>query len=580
LNAAKGNSEPAIMKNPFHIANPFVKLIISLIIIVIAAYLLSVYFFRIDLTSEKRYTLSAFSKLSLKELDTVVHVKVYLDGDLNIPFRKMQQRLKETLDEFKVYAGDNLEYEIINLFAGKDSKAINDEVDKLVEKGLKPTNILAKDKEGGTSEKLVIPGALIQYKGLEIPVNLLKNNPGAGAEENINNSIQAFEFEFMRVISSLSSDKTEKIAFLEGHGEYDEYHVGDITRELGWYFQVDRGRINGVPGILDPYAAVVIAGPTMPFGEQDKFVLDQYLMQGGKLLWFIDMVNASIDSIREGGSTIGLIRMLNIDDLLFRYGARINPVLIQDVQCNMIPVNLALAGNPTDFRPVPWLYSPLLFAPDNHAITRNLNMVKTEFAGCIDTIEARKGIRKTVLLKTSQISRKVAAPVVINIEEVRIPLKQEQFSEPFLPVAVLLEGPFESVFKNRMVSELFPDSAVQVIETGVPSSVLVVADADMIRNDIRPTPQGVLISPLGLDRYTQQTYGNKEFIVNAIQFMTGHEGLIKLRSRELTLRLLDKSKIKEDRRKWVLINTILPPLVVIVAGLIYSWIRRKKYSGI
>ncbi|MFO7371173.1 MAG: gliding motility-associated ABC transporter substrate-binding protein GldG [Bacteroidales bacterium] len=566
------------MKKPLTISNPYLKLSLSIVLVVVAAWLLSVYFFRIDLTSEKRYTLSQFSKKTLRELDTVVVVKVYLDGDLNIPFRKMQQRLRETLEEFQVYSGSKLEYEIINPFKGKDAKAVDKNLDELISKGLKPTNILAKDKEGGTSEKLVLPGALIYYKGLETPVNLLKNNPAAGAEENINNSIQAFEFEFIRIISSLSAGSVEKIAFIEGHGEYNEFQVGDITRELGWYFQVDRGKINGTPGILNQYKAVVIAGPTLPFSEQDKFVLDQYLMEGGRVLWFVDMVNASLDSIKEGGATIALIRMLNIEDLLFRYGARINPVLVQDGQCSMIPVNLALAGNPPDFRPVPWLYSPLLNAPSNHPVTRNLNMIRSEFSGCIDTIEARKGIRKTALLSTSQVSRKVAAPVIIGLEEVRIPLKPEMFMEPFLPVAVLLEGRFESVFRNRSTSDLFPDTLVNFKETGAPASVFVAADADLIRNEFRPTPNGMMITPLGFDRYTQQTYGNKEFIVNAIQYMTGHEGLIRLRSRDFRLRLLDKATIKSDRRKWTLINTLIPPLLVILAGVIYAWIRKRKYG--
>jgi ABC-2 type transport system permease protein len=540
-----------MMKNHPKIANTTIKLAVSLVIVVISAWLLSIFFHRFDLTSEKRYTLSGFSKTSLRNLKDVVHVKVYLDGDLNIPFRKMQQRLKETLEEFQVYAGDKLEYEIINPFDKKDAKAIDDKVNELVEKGLKPTNILAKDKEGGTTEKLVFPGALIKYKKVEIPVNLLKNNPRVSAEENINNSMQAFEFEFMRVISSLASDTTEKIAFIEGHGEFN-----------------------------DRYKAVIIAGPTLAFNEQDKFVLDQYVMQGGKVLWFIDMVNASLDSISKGGSTVALIRMLNIEDLLFRYGVRINPVLVQDVQCNTVPVNFALAGSPADFRPAPWLYSPLLTAPYSNPVTRNLTMIKSEFTGSIDTIEARKGIKKTVLLRTSEFSRQIAAPVVISLEEVGLTPKQEMFTSRFLPVAVLLEGKFESAFRNRMISKLFPDTTIRVRETGLPSSILVVADADVIRNDIRPTPKGILISPLGFDRFTNQTFGNKDFIVNAIQYMTGHAGLVNLRSRELTLRLLDKSKIKKDRRKWVLINTILPPLLVILAGLFYSWFRKRKYAGI
>jgi ABC-2 type transport system permease protein len=566
------------MKKRLIISNPHIKLALSLVIVALSAYFLSSFFYRIDLTSEKRYTLSDFSKKSLHNLKDVVYVKIYLDGDLNIPFRKMQQRMKETLDEFRVYAGGNLEYEFINPFDGEDASVKEAMMNELYQKGLRPTNILAKDKEGGTSEKLVFPGALINFRGTEIPVNLLKNNPRIAADVNINNSIQSFEFEFMRVISSLAADTTEKIAFLEGHGEYNEYQVGDITRELGWYFQVDRGRIGGKPGVLDQYKAVIIAGPTSAFNEKDKFILDQYIMQGGKVLWFIDMVNASLDSISDGGPMVALIRTLNIEDLLFRYGVRINPVLVQDVQCNMIPVNVALAGNTPDFRPAPWLYSPLLTAPYPHPVTRNLNMIKTEFTGTLDTLAARKNIRKTVLLRSSEFSKQVAAPVMISLEEVRLTPQQQEFTDRFLPIAVLLEGSFESTFRNRNVSLLFPDTVVSLRENGRPASMLVVADADVIRNDVSPTPQGILISPLGLDRFTQQTYGNKDFVVNTIQYMTGHEGLINLRSRELTLRLLNKSKITENRTKWVLINMLCPPLVVIIAGILYGWIRKRKFS--
>jgi ABC-2 type transport system permease protein len=567
-----------LMKKRLTISNPHIKLALSLISVVLSACLLSSFFYRIDLTSEKRYTLSDFSKKSLHNLKDVVVVKVYLDGDLNIPFRKMQQRLKETLDEFRVYAGDNLEYEFINPFAGEDARVKENMMNELYEKGLRPTNILAKDKEGGTSEKLVFPGALISFRGTEIPVNLLKNNPRVAADVNINNSIQSFEFEFMRVISSLAVDTTEKIAFLEGHGEYNEYQVGDITRELGWYFQVDRGRIGGKPGVLDQYKAVILAGPTAAFNERDKFVLDQYIMQGGKVLWFIDMVNASLDSISDGEPMVALIRTLNIEDLLFRYGVRINPVLVQDVQCNMIPVNVALAGNTPEFKPAPWLYAPLLTAPYPHPVTRNLNMIKTEFAGSIDTLAARKNIRKTVLLRSSDFSKQVTVPVMISLEEVRLTPQQQEFTDRFLPIAVMLEGSFESAFRSRSVSSLFPDTMVSVKEHGRTTSMLVVADADVIRNDVSLTPKGILISPLGLDRFTKQTFGNKELVVNTIQYMTGHEGLINLRSRELTLRLLDKSKIKEYRSKWVLINMLCPPLVVILGGILYSWFRKRKFS--
>ena len=556
-----------------------VRLVFSLAVVLILAFLLSSFFYRVDLTTDKRYTLSPYTKETLRDLNDIVHVKVYLEGDLNIPFRKMQQRIRETLDEFRVYAGDNLEYEFVNPFADKNAKMTTDVVNELYEKGLKPTNIIDRDKEGGSSEKLVFPGALITFRNIEVPVNLLKNTVGAGAEENINHSIQALEFEFMRMISSLSADSTEKIAFLEGQGELNEYQVGDITRELGWYFQVDRGKISGKPGILDQYKAVIIAKPSGVFQERDKFILDQYIMQGGKVLWFIDMVNAELDSLISGSSTIALINQPGIEDLLFRYGVRINPVLIQDMQCNMIPVNVALAGNPPDFRPVPWLYSPLLATPFGHSVTRNLNLISTEFTGCIDTLEARKGIKKTVLLRTSEFSRITIAPVMISLDEINTPPRQDQFRDKNQAVAVLLEGKFESAFRNRMISSLFPDTTVRVMESGMSSAMLVVADGDMIRNAIKPTPQGMMISPLGYDRFTQRTYGNKDFILNAIHYLTGHQSLINLRSKQLTLRLLDKTKIKKDRTKWILINVIGPPLIIILAGIIYSILRKRKFTS-
>ena len=560
--------------------NPLVRLLVQVIAVVAVALILSIYYYRFDLTEEKRYTLSDYTTETLQDLDEEIHVKVYLDGELNIPFYKMQQRLKETLEEFTVYGRKNFTWELINPFEGNDSKATDKLLNELVEKGLRPTNILAKDKEGGTSEKLIMPGALLSYRELELPVNLLKNNPGATAEENINSSLEAFEFELMRAVTALVADSTEKVAFIEGHGEFNEYQTGDISTELGWSFQVDRGKIDGKPGILDQYKAVIIAGPTSPFNEKDKFVLDQYVMQGGRVLWFLDMVGASLDSIREGNASLAMIRSLNIEDLLFRYGVRINPVLVQDIQCSTIPVNVALIGNTPDFRPAPWLYSPLLTAPAASPITRDLNMIRAEFAGTIDTIEARKGIKKRALLSTSQYSKEVAAPLIISLDEVRNTPRQQDFNRSFLPVAVLLEGSFESAFRNRMVNELFPDTLLQLIESGKSSSMLVVADADMIRNDIRPTPQGVLITPLGYDRYTGQTYGNKEFIINAVQFMTGHQGLIKLRSREIAIRLLDKPRLQNERRKWVIINVIAPILLVLIAGLLYNWFRKRKYSGV
>jgi gliding motility-associatede transport system auxiliary component len=553
------------------------KLGFQLITVLLLAFVLSFYFFRIDLTAEKRYTLSPYTKKILRSLDDIVYVRVYLDGELNIPFRKMQQSLRETLDEFRVYGKDNIQYSFINPFESTDAKVRKDMFNQLCEKGLKPTNILANEKEGGSSEKILFPGALISYKGVEIPVNLLKNNPRLTAEENINNSVQGIEFELMKVIGSRATKLAGKVAFIEGHGELDEYETEDLSKELSLYYDVFRGKISGKPGELDDYTAVIVAKPRTRFSEPEKYVLDQYIMKGGKVMWFIDRVDISIDSLASG-SALAMINDLNLDDMLFRYGVRINPVLLEDLQCNIIPVNVALEGNNPDFKPAPWYYFPLLTAPLDNPVTRNLNLIRTEFVNTIDTIGARKGTRKTVLLRSSASSRLVEAPVIIRLDEIRADPTRLDFGKSFLPVAVLLDGTFESVFRNRMISDIVPLSEKSFEPQSVPTKMLVAADGDMIRNDIRVTPNGIVSLPLGFDRYTQQTFGNKDFVMNVLHYLAGNGELINLRSRNLTLRLLDKAKSKEDRLFWVILNTVLPVIIIVFGGILYSLFRKRKYS--
>ena len=553
-----------------------IQLVLSILIIILIVFISSFFVIRIDLTAEKRYTISPVTKNILKNLEDVLFVRIYLDGDLNISFKKMQRNIRETLNEFRVYARKNLEYEFINPMAEKDEKIRDDVFNELYDKGLKPTNILSTDKEGGTSEKIIFPGAIIVYRGTELPVNLLKNNPGLDAEENIHNSIQTIEYELINKIRSLASKTTEKVAFIEGQGELDEFQTGDITRELANYFQVDRGQINGRHGILDEYKAVIIAKPTKPFSEADKFVIDQYIMNGGKVLWFIDEVNVSMDSL-VNGSTFAFISNLNIEDLLFRYGVRINPDLIRDIQCNVIPVNRALSGNPANFMPASWLYYPLLSAPATHPVTRSLNLIKTEFVSSVDTIGARQKLKKTVLLRSSPYSMNISVPRMISLEEIKENPDKNQFSSPNIPIAVLLEGIFESAFQNRSIHEYSEDNT-SFKKVSKPNKMLVVSDGDIIRNEIRHTSKGTMIMPLGMDRYTQQYFGNKDFIVNIVNYMTDQEDLIQLRTKEFELRLLDRTKIREERLKWQIINAVLPVLLIIISGIIYNYLRKRRYA--
>jgi gliding-associated putative ABC transporter substrate-binding component GldG len=554
-----------------------IQLAFSLVILVLIAFISTKIFFRVDLTSERRYTLSTETKTVLEKLDDIVYVKVYLEGDLPVGFKKLHNAIRETLDEFRVYAKDNLQYEFINPSESDDPKVRNKVFAEIYKKGVRPTNIQSRDKEGGASEKIIVPGALVTYKGIEVPVGFLKNNISLTSDENLNNSAQTIEYELIKTISNLTNKKVDKIAFLEGQGELDTMEVQDITIELGNYFQVDRGAINGKPGVLDNYKAIIIARPTKRFTEQDKFVLDQYIMNGGKALWFIDEVNMNTDSLAKG-STFAFINNLNIDDQLFTYGVRINLNIVQDIQCNMIPINAGVVGEQPRWVPTPWLYYPLISPLVDHPISRNLNLVWAKYASQIDTVGGNQKVKKTFLLKTSVYTRLVNAPAYISLEEVRRNPVRSEFNKSNLPIAVLLEGRFPSVYRNRLIKNIIPGADANYKAESVPTKMIIVADGDMIANDVHTTANGPMITALGYDKYTRQTFGNKDFIVNAVNYLTDETGLMSLRAKEFKLRLLNKARIRDERFKWQVINTLLPVLLLICFGFYYNYSRKKKYS--
>jgi ABC-2 type transport system permease protein len=553
------------------------RTVLLIVFLVLVNFLSTGYFFRIDLTSEKRYTLSDETKNLLKNLNDVVFIRIYLDGELNIPLKHFQKNIIETLDEFKVFAGNKFEYELIDPFEGVNEKTRQKILGELSEKGLSPVNIRHSGKDGSVTEKIVIPGAMIIYHGTEIPVTLLLNNPGKSGEENLNNSIESLEYTFISNIKNLTSETTSKIAFIEGHGEWPDPFVGDMMKELSKSYQIDRGRLNGQPGILDNYEAIVIAGPVREFSEADKYIIDQYIMNGGKVLWLVDAVNVDFDSLANGYS-LAIPNNLNIEDMFFRYGVRINYNLIEDAQCTYIPVNVALAGSPPNFQPAPWTYYPVISPPSNNPITQNLNMVLCRFASSIDAIEARKDIKKTPLLVSSPqvITREV--PAIVRLDEINTPPSANDFNLPPQVIGILLEGKFESVFKNRSVINYFDKIPANKKDEGVETRQIIISDADIIRNDVKQTPSGPSISPLGFDRYSNQTFGNKDFLANALSYLTDNKNLLELRGREFKIRLLNRTKLNSERLKWQLMNVGLPVLFILLTALIFSTIRKAKYS--
>jgi ABC-2 type transport system permease protein len=553
------------------------SLLIAIFILFLVLYISNFLHYRIDLTAEKRYSLSSETKRVLKEMKDVAYVKVYLDGDLPIGFKKMKNRIRELLDEFKIYAGDNVEYEFINPLKSDDPKERDKILLDLSNKGLHITNIMDRDREGGTSEKRIVPGAIITFKKAGMPINLLKNNASLSAEQNLNNSIQSLEYELIHIIKSIS-EPPHRIAFIEGHGELDQYQVDDITTELLSYYSVERLKLEGFSNRLDGFDAVIIAKPSRPFTEADKFVLDQYLMKGGKLLFFLDEVKASLDSL-VNGNTVAMINQFNLDDQLFRYGIRMNPVLLQDIVSATIPINTAPDGSEAHFYPAPWLYYPLLQPSQSNAASRYIQLVKSEFPSTIDTLNTSGApIVKSVLLSSSRYARKISAPVMISLEEIKRKPDPADFNISEVPVGILLEGSFKSVFQNRILTEMGIKGKYTFLPEGINARLFVVADGDIIRNEVLYSAQGTMKLPLGFDRFSKTTFGNKDFIINLVNYMTDDSGLIKLRSKEFRLRLLDKSEIRTSRLNWQLINTLIPLFLVIIYGFIVNYSRQRKFA--
>jgi ABC-2 type transport system permease protein len=543
--------------------------------IVMLASLSSLIRFRLDLTVDKRFTLSDPTRKVLSSVKNDIYIQVYLDGEIPIPLKRLKRAVGEMLDEFRIASGRKIDYEFINPSEGKDSKQRENQFQALVKKGLTPVDVRASDAEGSKSVKRIFPGMIVNYNGVEVPVNFL-NNSTPSYEQNILRSIEGLEYEMIQTIATLSSDTIYRVAFIEGQDELPEIETADITYNLAKFFTVDRGTIGGKQGVLDKYAAVIIAGPEKEFSESDKLVLDQYIMNGGKVMWLFDEVAVNPDSLTYG-STTGLYRPLNIEDQLFRYGARVNPAIVQDLECMLIRLTVMSEGR-QQIVPAPWVYFPLLYPSANHPITRNLNKVKGEFVNYIDTVGLNGAISKKILLTTSKFSRTVSPPVMISLREAEITYDEKDFNRQNLPVAVLLEGVFPSVFKNRMTGDLTDNKKLKAKTESIRNKMIVIADADIIRNEVKRIGLEETPSTLGQDKYTGQIFGNRDFLINCLNYLVDNNGIMELRSRELKLRLLNTTMIKSGKFKWQILNVAGPVLIVVLAGLIYSYSRKRKYT--
>lgn len=554
-----------------------IRLAISLVAIFGLGYFSGLFHWRLDLTQDKRYTLQPFTRATLREFTSPVHLQIYLSGDLPIGFKRMQKSLDETLQEFRVIAGSNLSYDFVNPLEYGTSKQRKELLQQLKEKGIESSGVQQRDAEGGITQKVVYPGLLMSCGKNEVAVNLLHNNPALSGDENVNLSIQNFEFVLIDALMRLTATSLPKLAFIHGHGELDELQTGDIERALLNYYDVYRIAINGDMEALKQFEAIIVAGPTKEIPEQDKIVIDQFIMRGGSVLWFVNPVAVSLDSLSAGATTLAMINQHNLDDMLFRYGVRLNSMVVQDLQCAVVPVNVAAPGQDSKFVPAPWVYYPLLSPPASSPITRNLNLILSKFISPVDTVGANPNVRKQILLTSSGSCNLFQAPLFVSLQEINRKPNEREFRYGYIPVAALLEGEFKSAFRNRPLKKYNHEKPFDFVESSAPAKMIVVADANIICNDVQRRPTGGFVLPLGYDRFTRQTYGNKELVMNMVKYLTDDSGLMELRNRDFKLRLLDRKRIASERLKWQLINMLVPSCLLVIGGVAWWIIRRRKY---
>lgn len=551
---------------------------ISIIALIIGLIVISVfYFFRIDLTSDKRFSISKQTKELMKTVDAPMNIKVYLTGDLNPGFLHLKKATVEMLNELNIYDKKpiNIRYENPSEAESNEQREAN--YQKMEMRGMTATSVYEKDKEGKDMQKIIYPWLEITYNGKTIPVSLLKNLQGLSGAENLNISIENLEFELTDAIRQLTTTHVSKIAFLEGQGELSEIETYDISKALSKYFQIDRGVIGTDASILNDYKALIIAKPMTAFSEKDKFVIDQYIMNGGRVLWLVDGVRVSEESLAASGTSPAMGLDLNLNDILFKYGVRVSSNLLEDVQSALIPMNIAPNGQKPHFELMPWVFSPLLLTSDESPITRNVPPVKASFASSIEMVGDLKNVKRQFLIATSNNTHILETPAEIDLANLPDLKDEKYYNTAYVPVGAVLEGEFPSDFADRMPpQDIVNPPAIK--RTSVPTRQIFISCGDVIKNDVEHQNDTIQALPLGFDRFMNQQFGNREFITNAILYLTDQDGWMNLRNRTIQLRLLNKKVVSDERTKWQIINVVAPIILLLIIGLLYQFLRKRKYA--
>ena len=558
--------------------NSIISALTGLVIIIALQLANNSFFTRVDLTSEKRHTLREETKTLLESLEDELVIKVYLEGEFPADFRKLRMATFEMLEEFSAYSNGQLSYEFINPSESEDEETRAAYWQSLVDDGLKYTNITIRGKDG-VQEKIIFPGAIVAYRGRELPVQLLRVSVRTPDAEMINASLNDLEYNLTSTIARITSATKKSIAIIQGHGEIANLEVQDLVTILAEQYEVRPLTIREQLDALLLYDLAIIAAPQTPFSEKDKFILDQFLMKGGKLMFLVDGVKADMDSLQrsQGSQIIGVSHDVNLDDMLFNYGVRINKDLLLDQNCAPIALNVGQYGDKPNLKLFPWYFYPTLVNSGSHPISKNLNPLYTQFLSSIDTV-GFPYISKSILWYTSNYTRLMRSPVRINLNMVSIDPDFERNSVGPQPVSVLLEGKFKSLYKNRIPPQIQNSKDINFKEEAIiDTKVLVVADGDIARSKTNKSKG--LFYPLGFDPYVKKViYSNRDFMLNAVNYLLDDSGLIQIRGKKIKLRKLNNEKVLKEKSQIQIANLSLPVLLIALIAVGFAMLRKKKYA--
>ncbi|MBL0013587.1 MAG: gliding motility-associated ABC transporter substrate-binding protein GldG [Flavobacterium sp.] len=553
----------------------FKTVLFTLAILLLVNGVGSQFFYRIDLTQDHRYTLSKTSLEILKEVKEPLIIDVFLKGQFPGEFKKLQTETQQILEEFKAY-NKNVTFQFVNPIENEEER--DTIIQSFLERGLTPVNVTVEDK-GKQTQEVVFPWAIATYGGRSTKVPLLKNIMGASTAEKVVSSVQHLEYAFANAFNTIAKAKEKKVAVIKGNGELHDLQMADFIKQVRENYFIGTFTLDSVAkkpneslAYLKKYDLAIIAKPTEKFTDEEKLVLDQFVMNGGKTLWLIDQVNIEMDSLyNDSGATLAYPFDLNLNDQFFKYGFRINPTLVKDVMATPIALATGEKGSATQYTQYPWFYSPLVYPAGKNPIVSNVDALKFEFTNGIDVL--KNDVKKTVLLQSSPYSKLVGAPIDINLNMVTERPEQADFKNTGnIPLALLLEGKFTSVYKNRVLP--FPEKTFQA--SGKNNKMIVVSDGDIIRNQLDKNYQPL---ELGYDKWTNKLYGNKEFLMNCVNYLLDDNGLINIRSKEVNLPLLDKEKVYQDYSVIQGITVGLPIVILAIFGFLFTYLRKRKYGA-